>query len=441
MANQTRVALAQINTTVGDLTGNARRILESYRRAVEQRATLVLFPELAVAGYPPRDLLQKGRFIDDQLRALEQLAPKIGEAAAIVGFVDRNPTRPGRDFFNAAALLRHGRIIAKVYKTLIPTYDVFDEPRYFEEAKKLAPVVLDGQRFGQTICEDIWNEQGYWREQYYDRDPVKELADQRIDAILNISASPYHLGKEKTRYDMLRTVALNHQKPLFYCNLVGGNDDLIFDGHSMAFNARGELVAQGKQFQEDLLVVDLDAAKPMPLKLAQTEAALHDALVLGLRDYFEKCGFRSAVLGLSGGIDSAVTACLAVEAMGKENVIGVSMPSQFSSRGSLDDARVLAENLGIRYEVIPIQETFQTLKGSFKEMFKGRTEDTAEENMQARIRGVIMMAISNKFGNLLLTTGIKSELAVGYCTLYGDMCGGLAVISDVPKTMIYRLAE
>jgi NAD+ synthetase len=441
MAQPTRVALAQINTTVGDLRGNVERILDFYRRAVEQRATVVLFPELCVAGYPPRDLLHKRRFLDDQLAALNKAAAGIGETPAIVGFVDRNPTRPGKEFFNAAALLRAGKIVGTVRKTLIPTYDVFDEARYFEDGDTVAPVTLDGQRFGVTICEDIWNDKDFWRERLYPRDPVTELVTQGIDAILNISASPYHLGKERIRHDMLRTLALKHGKPVVYCNLVGGNDELIFDGNSMAFDARGNLLAQAKAFEEDMIVVDLDNSRPVSFHAPSQEESLHDSLVLGLRDYCHKCGFRSAVLGLSGGIDSAVTACLAVEALGKGNVIGVSMPSQFSSKGSLDDARVLAQNLGIRYEVIPIQEALATLKGAFKELFKGRKEDTTEENMQARIRGVILMAVSNKFGNLLLTTGNKSELAVGYCTLYGDMCGGLAVISDVPKTMIYRLAE
>lgn len=441
MSSVTRFALAQINTTVGDLRGNAQRILDAYQRAVAQKVDVVLFPELSVAGYPPRDLLHKRRFIDDQLHALHELARQIGDVAAVVGFVDRNPAKPGKDFYNAAAILSQGRIAARVYKSLIPTYDVFDEARYFQESNEVSSFTLNGSRFGLTICEDIWNDKEYWQQRLYSRDPVSELIAQGVEALLNISASPYHLGKERSRHDMLQTLALKHRKPLLYCNLVGGNDELIFDGNSMAFNERGELIARGKPFQEDLVVVDLATAEPIRSEPASMETTLHDSLVLGLRDYCGKCGFRSVVLGLSGGIDSAVTACLAAEAMGKENVMGVSMPSQFSSRGSLDDARVLAQNLGIRYEVIPIQDTFQTLKSSFKELFKGRPEDTSEENMQARIRGVIMMAISNKFGGLLLTTGNKSELAVGYCTLYGDMCGGLAVISDVPKTMIYRLAE
>lgn len=441
MVNRTRVALAQINTTVGDLPGNARRILDFYQRAADARAGMVLFPELAAAGYPPRDLLHKSRFIDDQLRTLDELAAKIGETIAIVGYVDRNAATIGKEFLNSAAVLHRGRIVARAHKSLIPTYDVFDEARYFQEAKETVPMVVAGQRLGLTICEDIWNDKDYWNKRLYTRDPVAELTAQGIEAILNISASPYHLGKEQSRFDMLANLARKHGRPLLYCNLVGGNDELIFDGNSMAFNARGELIAQGKQFEEDLVFVDLPDAKPIQFATRQPEAVLHDALVLGLRDYCQKCGFKSTVLGLSGGIDSAITACLAAEALGPQHVMGVSMPSPFSSRGSLDDARSLAQNLGIRYEVIPIQETFRTLKSSFKELFKGRAEDTTEENMQARIRGVIMMAISNKLGGLLLTTGNKSELAVGYCTLYGDMCGGLAVISDVPKTMIYRLAE
>ncbi len=436
-----KLALAQIDTTVGDLRGNAGKILDFYRRAVAQGAGIVLTPELAITGYPPRDLLTKRRFVQDNLAALDEVAAATGDTALLVGYVDINPQRPGRDHLNAIALCRHGRIEARRYKSLLPTYDVFDEDRYFQPARSNEVAGLDNRRLALTICEDIWNDKQYGQVHLYPRDPVGELMKAGADLLLNISASPYHLGKESLRHEMLRGVAMKYRVPLAYCNLVGGNDELIFDGNSMVFDAAGNLLAQGASFREDLLIVDLDSPSTINHQPSSVMASLHDALVLGLRDYVRKCGFKSVVLGLSGGIDSAVTACIAAEALGQENVMGVSMPSQFSSKGSLDDARDLAGNLGIRWEVVPIQEAFQTLKGSFKELFKGLPEDTTEENMQARIRGTILMAISNKFGHMLLTTGNKSELAVGYCTLYGDMNGGLGVIADVPKTMIYELAH
>jgi len=437
-----RLALAQLNTTIGDLPGNAARILDSYRRAAAAGATLLLTPELALTGYPPRDLLAKRRFVQDNLRILAELAAQIGDTAVLVGYVDVNPHRPGRDYLNAAALLHRGEIVARRYKTLLPTYDVFDEDRYFQPADSSTVVEWAGARLAITICEDIWNTQGYWPNRLYRRDPVEELvAAGQPTLLLNISASPFHLGKADLRQDVLRAVARKHRVPLVYCNLVGGNDELVFDGQSLVFDANGNLLAQGAAFQEDLLLVDLDTAPPVPSVSVDPVRSVHDALVLGLRDYVRKCGFKSVVLGLSGGIDSAVTACLAVQALGRENVMGLSLPSQFSSAGSLADARQLADNLGIRYEVIPIGAVFETLKGSCQELFRGLPEDTTEENMQARIRGTILMAISNKFGHMLLTTGNKSELAVGYCTLYGDMNGGLGVIADVPKTMVYEVAR
>ena len=440
-----KVALAQINTTVGDLRGNVDKVLEFHRRGAEAGAELVVTPEMAITGYPPRDLLAKHRFVEDNLRALDELAGNICTPALLVGYVDKNPQRPGRDYFNAAALIRDGKIIARRFKTLLPTYDVFDEDRYFQPAESNAPVALDSANVGVTICEDIWTEE-YLPTRLYRRNPVDQLVRgiPPAELIVNLSASPYHLGKENTRYEMLRGVAMKHRLPLAYCNLVGGNDELIFDGNSMVLDAAGNLLAEGAPFREDLVVVELEgrtSARPIAFQPQDRTAALHEALVLGLRDYTQKCGFKSVVLGLSGGIDSAVTACLAVAALGPENVMGVSMPSQFSSKGSVDDARELAKNLGIRWEVIPIQDLFQVYKSAFKEVFKGLPEDTTEENIQARIRGTILMALSNKFGHMLLTTGNKSELAVGYCTLYGDMNGGLGVIADVPKTMVYELAR
>ena len=436
-----KIALAQINPTVGDLTGNEARILAAYRRGVEAGVEIVVFPELAITGYPPRDLLHKSRFIPDNLAVLERLAAATGETGLLVGYVGRNERQPGREATNSVALLQHGKILATRAKMLLPTYDVFDEDRYFEPAQENAPVDFNGQKIGLTICEDVWNDEAFWDERRYLRNPARELVEAGAEILFNVSASPWHLGKDRLRVEMLSSLVAQIRRPFVYCNAIGGNDEVLFDGASLAFDAAGRLITQGAMFREDFLLLDTDTAAPVaPTSLADEEA-LYRALVLGVRDYFQKCGFKSAVLGLSGGIDSALTAVIAVEALGAENVRGVSLPSQYSSQGSLDDARILAENLGIRYDIVPIQPVFEPVKGQLAGIFTGRNEDTTEENIQARLRGVILMAMSNKFGSLLLTTGNKSELAVGYCTLYGDMCGGLAVISDVPKTMVYRLSE
>lgn len=436
-----KVALAQINTTVGDLAGNEARILAAYRRGVEAGVELVMFPELTITGYPPRDLLLKRSFIAGNLAVLERLATATGNTGLLVGYVGENSVRPGREVTNSIALLQKGKVVATRAKTLLPTYDVFDEDRYFEPATENIPVEFNGGRIGLTICEDIWNDEDFWPVRRYQHNPPLELAMAGSRLLFNISASPWNVGKHETRYQMLRSMAIKAKCPVVFCNQVGGNDELVFDGGSLAFNAAGDLIGRGVMFAEDFVVVDTDSkVKVQPVDWPEEEF-VYNALVLGLRDYLHKCGFKSAVLGLSGGIDSALVACLAVAALGKENVRGVSLPSQFSSQGSLDDARLLAEKLQIRHEVIPIQPAFVTLKKELQPVFAGRAEDTTEENIQARLRGVILMALSNKFGALLLTTGNKSELAVGYCTLYGDMCGGLAVISDVPKTMVYRLAR
>ena len=436
-----RVALAQINTTVGDFAGNEARLLAAYRRAAAAGAELVVGPELALTGYPPRDLLLRPGFVQRSLESLQHLAAATGPTGLLTGFVGGNPARPGRVVTNAVALLQHGRVLATRIKTLLPTYDVFDEDRYFEPAAGNQPVEFNGRRIGLTICEDLWNDEDFWHDRRYRRNPAVELAAAGAEIIFNVSASPWHLGKNRLRHAMLASLAAKTRCPLVYCNLVGGNDELIFDGASQVFNAAGELVARGAMFAEDFVLVETDApAAPPPPELPDEEK-LHRALVLGLRDYLHKCGFKSAVLGLSGGIDSALTACLAAEALGPENVHGIALPSQFSSSGSLEDACQLAANLGIRHDVIPIQTAFESLKQQLAPVFAGRPEDTTEENIQARLRGVILMALSNKFGSLLLTTGNKSELAVGYCTLYGDMCGGLAVISDLPKRDVYRLSR
>lgn len=436
-----KVALAQINPTVGDFAGNEAKILSFYRRGVEAGVEMVLCPELSVTGYPPRDLLLKKSFVAWNLEVVNRLAAATGKTGLMVGFVGKNEVQPGRDVTNSVAMLQNGKIVAARAKTLLPTYDVFDEDRYFEPATQNLPADFSCQKIGLTICEDIWNDEDFWTVRRYQHNPPVELADAGARIIFNISASPWNLGKNKTRIEMLRSIAHKTGSSVVFCNQVGGNDELIFDGSSLVFNAKGELIAQGKWFEEDFIVVDTDSTTVIrPIDLP-TEEAVYKALVLGLRDYFFKCGFKSAVLGLSGGIDSAVTACIAVAALGKENVRGVSLPSHFSSQHSLDDARVLAERLEIQYDVVPIRKAFEVTKEQLGPLFAGKAEDTTEENLQARLRGVILMALSNKFGSLLLTTGNKSEIAVGYCTLYGDMAGGLAVISDVPKTMVYRIAK
>jgi NAD+ synthetase len=436
-----KAALAQINPTVGDFAGNEAKIVSAYQRGVEVGADIVLCPELSITGYPPRDLLLKKSFLAQNLEVLNRLAAATGKTGLLVGYVGKNEVQPGREVTNSVALLQRGKIVTTRTKTLLPTYDVFDEDRYFEPATENLPVDFQGEKVGLTICEDIWNDEDFWTVRRYQHNPPVELADAGAKIIFNISSSPWHLGKNKTRFEMLRSIAHKTGKPVVFCNQVGGNDELIFDGSSVVFNAKGALIAQGKWFEEDFIVVDTNSTAAIrPIELG-AEEAVYKALILGLRDYFYKCGFKSAVLGLSGGIDSAVTACIAVAALGKENVRGVSLPSQFSSQHSLDDARRLAERLGIQYDVVPIKKAFDITKEELEPLFMGKPEDTTEENLQARLRGVILMALSNKFGSLLLTTGNKSEIAVGYCTLYGDMAGGLAVISDVPKTMIYRIAK
>ncbi|HKQ40098.1 MAG TPA: NAD+ synthase [Verrucomicrobiae bacterium] len=437
-----KVAFGQINTTVGDLKGNGEKISTAYQKAAQAGAELVLLPELATCGYPPRDLLLKSRFIDRNLELLEGLAKATGKTGLVVGYVGRNKTGVGREATNSVALLQNGRMVATRDKTLLPTYDVFDEDRYFEPATRNEVVEFNGRKIGLTVCEDVWNDEDFWHDsRRYRLDPARELVRAGAEVILNVSASPWHWGKNKIRQDMLASLAAKHGAPLLYCNLVGGNDELVFDGSSLAFDGKGGLIGEGAHFKEDFFIIDLKSPKAVEARPIVVEESIFNALVLGLRDYLHKCGFKSAVLGLSGGIDSAITAVIAAEALGPENVRGVSLPSQFSSQGSLDDAAALARRLGIRYDVIPIQPVFESAKQQLRSVFKGLAEDTTEENMQARIRGMILMALSNKFGSLLLTTGNKSELAVGYCTIYGDMCGGLAVISDVPKTMIYKVSK
>ena len=433
-----RIGFAQINTTVGDIRGNRDRILSAYTEAVSLGADLVLTPELALTGYPPQDLVFKSRFVPETLESLDQLRGAVGSVPLLVGYVDFNPAKTGKPFVNACGVLVKQEPARKIFKTLLPTYDVFDEARYFDPAQDQEPIELLGTKIGITICEDIWTDK-YLKWDLYHQDPVSVLLSKGARVILNLSSSPYSVGKPALRRQMVSELAATYRVPFYYCNAIGGNDQLLFDGNSFAIDASGQTIFQMAGFREEIGLAQ-SSAEPFPPAGLSPEQEIYEALILGVRDYFSKCGFKSAVLGLSGGIDSAVTAVIAVAALGKENVVGVSMPSQYSSQGSLDDAAALAENLGIAWHVIPIKEPFEVLKNQFKEIFAGKSEDTTEENMQSRLRGLILMSMSNKFGHLLLTTGNKSELAVGYCTIYGDMCGGLAVISDVPKTTIYRLA-
>jgi NAD+ synthase (glutamine-hydrolysing) len=438
-----RIALLQLNATIGAYDANRAKLEAAYKDAVSKGAELVLAPELFLCGYPPRDLLLRDDFITRGLECLETLAKSVSDVPLITGYVDRNPARPGRTLRNAAAVIERGKITHRVMKCLLPTYDVFDEDRYFEPAEKVAPIELCGQKIALTICEDIWNDADFWPERRYRTDPVHELVRQGATLVINISASPWQRGKEATRLAMLQRVARDERVPLVQVNIVGANDELIFDGHSVALNAQGEILALGASFKEETLIVDMNTTAPSPslALLSNQESQLYKALVLGVRDYVRKCGFKSVVLGLSGGIDSALVAVIATAAVGEENVWGVSLPSRYSSEGSLSDAALLAKNLGIRYDVLPIASPVLEVEKVLVAPFEGRTPDATEENLQSRMRGLLLMALSNKFGPLVLTTGNKSELAVGYCTLYGDMCGALAVIADVLKTEIYDLAR
>jgi NAD+ synthase (glutamine-hydrolysing) len=437
-----KLACAQINPTVADIDGNLAKIQENLEKAKELGAELVLFPELTLTGYPPRDLLEREHFVERNLAALDELAPKVGGITAIVGFVDRNPLPEGKSLYNAAAVIAEGQIISIHYKSLLPTYDVFDEDRYFEPAKGNAPVKIGDKRVAITICEDIWTDEICGPRKLYHKDPLAEMAKKKLDLIVNISASPYFIGKEKLRIELLRAQAAAYGAPVVLCNQVGGNDELVFDGTSVCVGADGKLVSRARSFEEDLTFTDLEyGAGDMHGEEFEDARMAYKALVLGTRDYCRKCGFSKVVLGLSGGVDSAVVAAIAAEALGSDNVTGVIMPSKFSSAQSTADAEAVGKNLGINLMTIPIHAPHDAFLAQLRPHFQGRPENTAEENLQARIRGNYLMALSNKLGWLVLSTGNKSETAVGYCTIYGDMAGGLAVISDVPKTLIYRLAR
>jgi NAD+ synthase (glutamine-hydrolysing) len=436
-----KIALGQINPTVGDFSGNAAKIIDFSRRAQASGAGMVLFPELSVCGYPPRDLVERSSFVARNRDAAERIAAESKGIAVICGLVTPADSDTGKTVMNSAALLMDGKIAFLQSKMLLPTYDVFDEMRNFAPAKKQELFQFCGNRMALTICEDAWNDKQFWVKRLYTVDPVESLIEAGGNFVLNISASPFWIGKRELRRDMLASIARQHKVPVVLVNQVGGNDSLVFDGSSMVLNREGDVVAQGRSFEEDLVYFDSQTLTgEMHDQLPGDEATAYAALVLGTRDYIQKCGFRKAIVGLSGGIDSALTAVIAADAVGSENVIGVGMPGPYSSQGSIDDARALAKNLGIRFELLSINPAYEAYRQILRDVFAKCPEDVTEENIQSRARGAVLMALSNKFGAIVLSTGNKSELGVGYCTLYGDMVGGLAVISDVPKTLVYRLS-
>ncbi|MGO9640290.1 MAG: NAD+ synthase [Candidatus Acidiferrales bacterium] len=436
-----KIALAQLDPTVGDFCGNSARILEMAEKARRRGADLAVFSELCLCGYLPQDLIERPAFRERNTRELASLAEKL-PLPAIVGYVGRTGEATGKAATNAAAVIVDGRVAFEQHKMLLPAYDVFDESRYFQPAREQRVFPFGREKLGITICEDIWNDKNFWVNRLYERDPVAELVGKGTTLLINLSASPYVLDKRNLRLEMLRSIARTHGKPIVYVNQVGGNDSLVFDGGSLTVMPDGRVAAQALLFEQDLVLFDTEnGTGEIHSQPADEMEVAYLALVCGTRDYVRKCGYRRVVIGLSGGIDSATVAAIAAAAVGPENVLGVSMPGPYSSEGSRTDAAQLARNLGIEFLVLPITDIFASYRGVLSPAFSGRTEDVTEENLQARIRGNILMALSNKHGALVLSTGNKSEMAVGYCTLYGDMAGGLAVISDVPKTMVYALAE
>jgi NAD+ synthase (glutamine-hydrolysing) len=436
-----KIALGQINPTVGDFSGNAAKIIDFSRRAQGAGAGMILFPELSVCGYPPRDLVERPSFVTHNRESAERIAAQTTGIAVICGLVTAADSHAGKSVMNSAALLMDGKVAFVQSKMLLPTYDVFDEMRNFAPARKQELFPFCGNRMALTICEDAWNDKQFWVKRLYTVDPVEALIQAGGNFVLNISASPFWIGKRELRRDMLASIARQHKVPVVLVNQVGGNDSLVFDGSSLVVNREGNVIAQGLSFEEDLIYFDSQSLTgEMHQEVAGDEASVYSALVLGTRDYIQKCGFRKAIVGLSGGIDSALTAVIAADAVGADNVIGVGMPGPYSSPGSIEDARSLAKNLGIRFELLSINPVYDAYRQVLHDVFAGLPLDVTEENIQARARGAVLMALSNKFGAIVLSTGNKSELGVGYCTLYGDMVGGLAVISDVPKTLVYRLS-
>jgi len=437
-----KIALGQINPTVGDFSGNAAKIIDFSRRAEAAGAGLILFPELSVCGYPPRDLVERSSFVTRNRETVERISERVRGIAVICGLVTPADSDTGKAVMNSAALLMDGKVAFIQSKMLLPTYDVFDEMRNFAPAKSQELFSFCGNRMALTICEDAWNDKEFWVKRLYTVDPVDSLIRAGGNFVLNISASPFWIGKRELRRDMLASIARQHKVPVVLVNQVGGNDSLVFDGSSLVLNREGLVIAQGRSFEEDLVYFDSQTLTgEKHEQITGVEASVYSALVLGTRDYMHKCGFEKAIIGLSGGIDSALTAVIAADAVGPQNVIGVGMPGPYSSQGSIDDARALAQNLGIRFELLSINPAYDAYRKTLHEVFGGQKEDVTEENIQSRARGTLLMALSNKFGAIVLSTGNKSELGVGYCTLYGDMVGGLAVISDVPKTLVYRLSH
>jgi NAD+ synthetase len=437
-----KIAVAQINTTIGDFSGNKRKILNFLARAEKSGADMVVFPELAICGYPPRDLLEKPSFVQRNLECVEEIASKTRQTAVVLGYVALNESKTGRGLFNTAGLLFNGGVQFWQAKTLLPEYDVFDEKRHFEPAKTHRVFKFKGKNIALSLCEDLWAAYDFGGRQLYFQDPMRIFVGKGADLIINLSASPYTLKKQKIREGLVCGAAKRFRRPVIYCNLVGGNDELVFDGQSFAVDREGKIIVKGKSFSEDFFMVDFDnqgkIAKP---KEMEDQEEIYEALVLGVRDYMRKCFFKKAVVGLSGGIDSTVVLAIACEAIGAKNVTAVTMPSRFTSRQSINDAREVAKNFNVKTSIIPIDSIYDAYRKTLK--FKGSVDNVSltEENIQARIRGNILMAISNKEGSLVLSTGNKSEVSAGYCTLYGDMAGGLAVISDVPKTMVYQIAR
>jgi NAD+ synthase (glutamine-hydrolysing) len=439
-----RIALGQINPTVGDLAGNLALMLRFAKEAAARKAELIVFPELSITGYPPRDLVEKPSFIERSERAVEQLAEaaKGLPIAIIAGYVGRSHKPTGKQATNSAAVIRSGKVLMRQTKILLPTYDVFDEARNFVAADTQSLWRSEGGDVALTICEDAWNDKQFWTHRLYGRDPVDELIRQGAGMIVSINGSPFHLGKRELREEMFRAMVRRHKVPAIVVNQVGGNDQIVFDGTSFAMDTGGNVIASAASFAEDLVIADMATGDgDKHANLPDDCEAVYEALVLGTRDYIRKCGFARVLIGLSGGIDSSLTAVIAVDAVGRENVRGVAMPGPFSSEYSITDARAMAEGLGIAFDVIPITPAYEEMLRTLGPVFEGRDPDVTEENIQARLRGLTLMSLSNKFGAMVLTTGNKSELAVGYCTLYGDMCGGLAVISDLPKTMVYSLSR